>query len=350
MKSTFFLLLITFCGLTLITQCMKPSDINPHQISKQDAYDCQKLIAEYSSYVPLSHDENNSAFDAALKKWSTVRNAYYPSGLRNYVQEHKAEEEVRAKKLALFVCNGGNPNRVVIQHVSRSPGYGICPAHEKRDYLCAFDYAVDTDNPYLASFLLKHNAWPYTHVLTWFASVKDFFFGEPPKYSRTITRATRDHVLMKIHSKEMAKTIVPYTGVACTFAEKETIAHHIAEKKEYPIELLNYYADLDETLIDKPDRHENTPLHRLAQTCDYANYYSDVREKTALIAQRTKKINAVNAEGKTAYDIADSKSDCQRFIQILEAHGGKPASALHSDNSKLKRNYGNFSCDEHTRE
>ena len=124
MKRMFFSLSIILCFALSTTQCMKQSDTNSDEL-KRDRYDCQKLIAEYASYAQLTHDEKNSAFDDALQEWSTVRNAYYPPGLRNYVQEREAEEEGRAKKLALFVCGGGNPNRVVVKHVSRSYGYGI---------------------------------------------------------------------------------------------------------------------------------------------------------------------------------------------------------------------------------
>lgn len=350
MKRTLFSLYITLCCALPSTQCMKPSNTNAHKVSKQDTYDCQTLIAEYSSYAQLTQDEKNLAFDDALKEWSTVRNAYYPPGLINYVQEHKAEQEALSDNLAALVCHGVNPNRVAVQHVSRSPRYGICPAHEKRDYLCALDYAVDTDNPHLAFFLLQHNACPHTHWVTWLASVKDFFFGEPPKYSWKITRVKQNHVLEDIYTVGMAEILAPHTGVACTFAEGKTIAHHIAEKKEFSIELLDYYSALDETLIDKPDRYKNTPLHRLAQTCTYVDYFSDAREKTAEFAQRTKNINAINAKGQTAFDIAESKFNCERFIKILEAHGGKPASALHSDNQKQKFDYGSFACDEYGRE
>jgi hypothetical protein len=332
-------------------QCMKPSDISSHELLKKDAYDCQKLIAEYSSYAQLSHDEKNLAFDDALKEWSTVRNAYYLPGQIEYVQTHNAEQEALSDNLAALVCHGVNPNRVAVQHVSRSHGYGMYPPYEKRDYLCALDYAIDTDNTRLASFLLRHNAWPHTHLLTRFASIKDFFFGEPPQYSWTITRATRDHILLKIRSTVMAEIVVPHTGVACTFAEKKTIVHHIAEKNDFSVELLNYYANFDETLFDKPDRYGNTPLHRLAETCEYANYYPDVREKTTVFAQKTKNINAVNAQGQTALDIAAlSKCNCERFIQILKAHGGKPASALQNNNVKQKFEYGSFEFDEYGRE
>ena len=179
-------------------------------------------------------------------------------------------------------------------------------------------------------------------MLTWFASVKDFLFGELPKYSWFITRAKQNHVLQGIRSVEMAEVVAPYTGVMCTFAERETIAHHIAEKNDFSVELLNYYAKFDKTLIDTPDMHKNTPLHRLAETCEYANYYPDVREKVTVFAQKTKNINAINAQDQTAFDIASSKCRCEHFIRILEAHGGKPASALQNDNSRQRFDYDSF--------
>ncbi len=351
MKINFFSFFIILCLAMPTTQCIKLSKFlppligisllfytaphaeassNAPELPKPAKYDCQQLKAKYSLYAHLLPDKKDLVFDAALQEWLTVRGKHYLPERLTYAKKHTAEQEALSETLACLVCEGVNPNRVVVSNVACREAYGSRAAHEIRDYLCALDYAVDTDNAELASFLIKHNASTHTHVLTWFASVKDRFFGEPPKYAWTITREQREHLQSKIRSVAMAKLLEPHYGIRNTFAEPETVAHRAAENNEFGSDLLHYYLEQQEELADTPDKNGNTPLHRLASTCWYA-YGAEEREKldskANVLAQKTKKINALNAQGKTALDIALSKPvDCESFITLVKAYGGKSTS------------------------
>ncbi len=269
---------------------MKQDNTSNVNEQSEDTYDCEKLKTQFPYFKNNKH-KMNTTLKALLVRHLQPRKK----------DDAQIDNKLLSEQIACLVCFGADPNEIA----ARVEGDLVW------DRSCPLEYAINTDNVQLASFLLKHKART------------DFRTEENAPF------------IFQIRSVQMAKVLVPHMKtrdritIDSNMSTGNTIVHTMLERRfewkhrKNTDELLDYHLETAD-FANKANHDNEIPLHTIARHC---SSYSvpEIQKRASLLIPKTRNINALNLQAKTPLDVMGSLKypACAELMKIFKENGGK---------------------------